>query len=102
MFVIAWEYRVREGAEHAFESLYGADGAWAALFRQYPAYLGTELLRDQPSGRYLTIDRWASEAGYAAFLAAAAEPYARIDAQGDALTEDERCIGRYRVVRPPC
>ena len=33
MNVVVWEYEVRAGAEAAFEALYGADGAWVALFR---------------------------------------------------------------------
>ena len=41
------------------------------------------------------IDRWESETEYVAFLANAASRYADIDAMGDALTAEERRIGRY-------
>jgi heme-degrading monooxygenase HmoA len=99
MFVVIWEYEVHAGAESAFEVLYGADGAWVALFREYAGYIGTELLRgdDGPllEKRYLTIDRWASAAAYETFLTAAQPHYAQIDAQGDALTSLERRIGAY-------
>lgn len=95
MHIAIWEYDVRNGAEREFEALYGADGAWVRLFAQYAGYLGTELLRDAGSGRYLTIDRWHSAEAYAAFLGAARESYASLDAAGDALTVAERCIGRY-------
>jgi heme-degrading monooxygenase HmoA len=95
MFVVIWEYEVRPGSEPAFEALYGNDGAWVALFRQSPAFIGTELLRDEQTGWYVTIDRWTSAADYAAFLDANAVHYAQIDAQGGALTVAERRLGRY-------
>jgi heme-degrading monooxygenase HmoA len=97
MFVVIWEYAVRPGSESAFEALYGPQGAWIALFREYSGYLDTELLRSQEAGAYLTIDRWSSEAHYDAFQRAAAPRYAEIDALGDTLTLDECRIGRYTV-----
>lgn len=96
MFAVLWQYQLRPGAHAAFEALYGPDGDWVALFREHAGYLGTELLRDEASGDYLTIDRWASQADYDAFLAAEKPRYAQIDARGDALTLSERRIGRYQ------
>lgn len=98
MFVVIWEYEVHAGREAGFVALYGDKGAWVALFREYPDYIGTELLRDasQPR-RFVSIDRWTSQAAYDAFLAAANPRYADIDALGDALTSDERCIGRFET-----
>lgn len=93
--VAIWEYELRPGAESAFEALYGADGGWTVLFRQHEGYLETELLKDAGTGRCLTIDRWRSQADYAAFLATAAPRYAELDAEGDALTMAERQVGRY-------
>jgi heme-degrading monooxygenase HmoA len=98
MFAVLWQYQVRPGAESAFEALYGAQGDWVALFRAHPGYLGTELLRGEAGGEYLSIDRWASQADYDAFLAGDRSRYAEIDARGDALTVSERRIGRYRAV----
>jgi len=95
MLVIIREYEVQPGMQAAFERLHGAEGAWAALFREHAGYVGTELLRGDRTGVYLSIDRWQSEAQYDAFLAGAREQYERIDALGDALTLDERRIGRY-------
>ena len=94
MFVVIWQYEVRAGAEAAFEALYGADGAWVALFREFDGFIGTELLRGD-DGRYLTLDRWTSAAAYEAFLAAAKPRYAEIDAVGDAFTASEHRIGVY-------
>ncbi|GAB3347614.1 antibiotic biosynthesis monooxygenase family protein [Lysobacter tyrosinilyticus] len=96
MFVAIWEYEARAGCEAAFEALYGSDGEWVALFREYDGYVGTELLRDVGhSNRFVTIDRWSSADAYAAFLTAAKPRYAQIDARGDALTLSERCLGRF-------
>jgi len=95
MFVVIWEYEVRRGSEQAFETLYGAAGAWVELFRQSPAFVGTELLRDDQTGWYLTIDRWTSASEYAAFIDEVGMRYAQIDAQGSALTIAERRLGRY-------
>lgn len=98
MYVIVWEYEVRVDAAAAFERLYGADGGWAALFRRHPGYLGTELLHDaQASQRYLTLDRWRTQAEYETCLAAARADYAALDAEGDALTLREQCLGRFRA-----
>lgn len=95
MYIVIWEYETRPGSELAFEQLYGPAGAWVELFREYRGYLSTELLRDERPQRYVTIDRWESEADYLAFLADAAPRYADIDAIGDTLTAEERRIGRY-------
>jgi len=96
MFAVIWEYEVREGCEVAFEALYGGDGEWIALFREYGGYVGTELLRDagQPR-RFVTIDRWSSADAYTAFLTTAKLRYEQIDARGNALTVAERHIGAY-------
>ena len=96
MYVIVWEFTVRAAAEPAFEELYGPAGAWVALFRTAPGYLGTELLRPfRGSRRYLTIDRWASAEAYAAFHDRHAAEYQALDAAGDALTEAERSVGEF-------
>ncbi|MET0779925.1 MAG: antibiotic biosynthesis monooxygenase family protein [Microbacterium sp.] len=95
MFAVIWEYTVHPGCEAAFEALYGADGAWAGLFAGRPGYRATELLHEKGSRRYLTIDRWDSAADYDAFLANEHSRYGAIDAEGDRLTENERCVGRY-------
>ncbi|MCC4597173.1 antibiotic biosynthesis monooxygenase [Xanthomonas campestris pv. phormiicola] len=98
MFVTIWEYEVADGQAQAFETLYAADGAWAALFAEYPGYLGTELLRAQAPGAYLSIDRWRDEADYTHCLAYGRERYAQLDRLGDALTTAERCVGYWGLL----
>ena len=96
MYVVLWEFRVRPGAEAAFERLYGPAGEWVALFRMAAGFLGTELLRahDGPA-RYVTVDRWSSAEAYAAFRREAGARYAALDRAGALLTEAERCLGEF-------
>jgi heme-degrading monooxygenase HmoA len=101
MFVTVWEYEVQPGQEAAFEALYGQDGAWVALFREQPGYLGTELLRGERLGHYLTLDRWRSAGDYTDFQRAQQPRYAQIDALGDALTSSERHVGSYLAPDAP-
>lgn len=99
MHVVVWEFHVRPDAEEAFVRLYGPDGAWVALFRGSPGYLGTELLRaTDGASRWLTIDRWRSGDAYAAFRhGATGARYAELDQLGQSLTEAERRIGEFEL-----
>ena len=94
MYEIFWEYEVRPEQAAAFESLYGADGDWARLFREAEGFVETLLFRDtdHPT-RYLTIDRWRSRAAFDAFVETAGPAYAALDRRGDALTVHERRLG---------
>ena len=96
VLTILWEFRVKAGREAEFERRYGPEGDWAQLFRRSPAYRGTELLRDTAEpGRYLTLDRWESSAAYEEFKRQVAQEYAALDRECEALTESERCLGRF-------
>jgi heme-degrading monooxygenase HmoA len=96
MYVVVWEFVVRDGAERAFERLYGETGEWVALFRGAAGYRGTELLRDADTPRrYLTIDRWSSPTAYAAFRERAVAAYEALDRAGEGLTEAERPLGHF-------
>lgn len=98
MFVVVWQFEVTEEHVAAFEAAYGADGAWAQLFRASPEYHGTELLKDAyVPGAYLTIDRWSGEEAFRAFRRAHDEEYETLDRSCDALTERETRIGAYVV-----
>ncbi len=98
MFVVVWQFEVVEEKMAAFEAAYGAEGAWAQLFRTSPDYCGTELLRDAyiPGG-YLTIDRWTSEEAFRAFRRDHDADYEAVDRSCDALTSRETRIGAYSV-----
>jgi heme-degrading monooxygenase HmoA len=50
------------------------------------------------NGRYLTIDRWTSEEAFHQFKKQFAKEYGEIDAQCEALTENERLVGIFQRV----
>jgi heme-degrading monooxygenase HmoA len=98
MFVVVWQFEIAEKNVAGFEAAYGADGAWAQLFRRSPEYLGTELLRDAyVPGNYLTIDRWSSEEAFRAFRKDHDSEYEVLDRKCDALTSRETRVGAYTV-----
>jgi heme-degrading monooxygenase HmoA len=98
MFVVVWQFEIAEEKIAAFEAAYGAEGAWAQLFRTSTSYLGTELLHDAYiHGSYLTIDRWSSEAAFRAFRKDHDADYESLDRACDALTSRETRIGAYTV-----
>jgi heme-degrading monooxygenase HmoA len=92
-----WEFRVAPEARAEFERHYGADGSWSQLFRRAEGYLGTHLLQDRADpGRFLTLDRWRSDADHRAFRTAFAQEYAALDRLCEALTLSETALGEYR------
>jgi heme-degrading monooxygenase HmoA len=94
MHVTIWEFRVKKGLEAEFERSYGPTGEWARFFERGEGYLGTELLRDTKNRqRYITIDRWISQATHEAFRSRWAEEYEAIDERCEALTEYEVPLG---------
>ena len=96
MFVVVWQFEVAEEKKNAFEAAYGAEGAWAQLFRSSPDYKGTELLRDAYVPlTYLTIDRWDSEEAFRAFRKDHDAAYEKLDRECEALTAKETRIGAY-------
>jgi len=98
MFGVVWQFEIAEERVAAFESAYGPEGPWAALFRSSSEYLGTELLRDAyVPGSYLTIDRWASEQAFRAFRKDHDSGYEALDRDCDALVSRETRIGAFTV-----
>ena len=96
MYVVIWEFRVRENSREQFEKEYGPQGAWAQFFRRDEGYLGTELLRDaEVAGRYLTIDRWTSPSAHEVFKRQQHAEYEAIDRRCESLTEHEARIGAF-------
>ncbi len=99
MYVILWEFRVRQGREKEFEEAYGPAGTWGRFFARGEGYRGTDLHRDLAGGRrYVTIDRWTSQAAYETFRDRHREEYEAIDARCEALTEHESPLGSFASV----
>jgi heme-degrading monooxygenase HmoA len=96
MIAIVWEFIVKDEAVSAFQRAYGPNGEWVALFRQHPGYEGTSLLQDTTTrGRFLTIDRWESEAQFEQMHQASQEDYSRLDVLFGELTISERKVGVF-------
>jgi heme-degrading monooxygenase HmoA len=96
-YTYLWSFLVRPGAEAEFERHYGPDGTWVALFRRASGYLDTRLLKDRDvPGRYVTVDRWESEAAYRAFRVRFAEEHDAIDRECEALTVEETPLGAFQ------
>ena len=96
MYVILWEYVVRPGKATEFARAYGADGAWAELFRRADGFLETELLQEEDgTDRWLTIDRWRSQDDFEAFKTRFEADYHRLDDEFAALTLEEDRIGGF-------
>jgi len=93
MYVILWEFEVRQGCEEELVAANKPGGTWSRLFQQDPAYLGTEVLRQTP--RLVTIDRWISREAYEAFRDAHRAEYEAIDSELERLTENEHHIGSF-------
>ena len=100
MFVALWEFEVKPGCEEKFEKVYGADGAWAKLFRRDAAYRGTRLVKDTERERvYLTLDFWETRKAYEKFKEENAEEYERIDKECEGMTVREMPVGEFEVTR---
>ena len=98
MFVVVWQFEIAEDKIAGFEAAYGTRGSWAQLFGKSANYQGTELLRDTyVQGRYLTIDRWASEDDFRAFRKEHDQEYEALDRACDDLTAKETRVGAYTV-----
>ena len=99
MFLAFWEFDVKPGCDERFESVYGPDGDWAQLFRRYPAYLRTLLLRDPLRDRtYVTCDFWESRKAFESFRQNNVDTYLALDKRCEALTTAERKIGEFEQI----
>lgn len=99
MYIIIWEYHVREERQAEFETIYAPNGAWSKLFKNGTGYLGTELIRsDQTIDTYLTIDRWDSKEAHQLFLQHWKVEYEQLDRQCERLTTREKYIGSFSRV----
>ena len=95
-YTYLWDFRVDAGRREEFVRVYGPQGEWAALFGRAKGYLGTLLLHDAADPqRFVTVDRWQSEADFRNFKAAFAHEYAALDARCEPLTLAETELGSF-------
>jgi len=95
-FTYIWEYRVPPENADQFHRLYGSQGAWVQLFERAAGFVETTLYRDRTDHlRYVTVDRWESEAAFTEFRSAFAAEFDRLDRDGERLTTDETQWGEF-------
>ncbi|NOH02890.1 MAG: antibiotic biosynthesis monooxygenase [Chloroflexi bacterium] len=100
MYIIIWEFQVETEQLIDFETAYASNGTWEELFKKSPAYLGTELLRDENDpNRYLAIDRWVSKGDYEAFRSQWKDEYEALDRECEGMTERESLLGIWEPIR---
>jgi len=96
MFLALWEFEVKSGCEERFQSVYGAEGEWARLFRTDPNFLETRLLRDAVQGnKFVTLDFWETRSAYESFKELNHAAYLKLDKACQPLTNFERCLGYF-------
>jgi heme-degrading monooxygenase HmoA len=95
-FTYIWEYRVPPENADRFHRLYGSHGAWVQLFERATGFIETILYQDRTDHlRYVTVDRWESEAAFREFRSAFAAEFDRLDRAGERLTLDEKSLGEF-------
>ena len=99
MYIILWEYYVKPDKQNEFKDAYSPSGAWAELFKKGNGYAGTELIRSPENlTHYITIDRWASQDAYEAFLSHWLAEYKELDLHCEDLTQHESSLGRFEAL----
>ena len=98
MYKYIWQYYVKYDFIEEFEKIYGADGAWAKLFKRSNGYKNTELLHDSANERrFVTIDSWISRSAYETFLKQFASDFEELDKICESLTEEEMFLGSFNL-----
>ena len=94
---VVWEYLVKEEETENFISVYSSDGEWAQLFKKYPGYIKTELIRETlNSQRFITIDYWASLDAYLSMQQKNKADYNVLDKKCQSYTTHENKIGIFQ------
>lgn len=98
MFVVLWEFEVKQGSEERFERVYGHGGDWDSLFRSAAEHRGTYLFRNTTRPCiYLAVDYWLSRKSYEEFLRSRRSEYKQLDAATQDLISTERHIGSFEA-----
>ena len=94
VFLIIWRYVVPPELVDDFVEAYGPDGLWAELFNRSPGFIDVELVADDVSGGFVTVDRWQDEAAWREFMVTFRSDYEDLDVRLEPLTDSERLVAR--------
>lgn len=98
MFVILWEFDVKQECEEEFTLAYAGSGTWARLFGAAPGYRETRLLKNVSAPlQYITMDVWQSREEHEHFLEAKREEYRALDEQCAGWTTRERHLTSFET-----
>lgn len=98
-----WEFYVQQANEKGFEEVNGPEGDWARFFSGSPDFMGTDFskgldLRDgDQARRYLTADRWRSEAAFERRIAEDAREFGRLSRLNEALSSEKSYLGFHNL-----
>ena len=98
-FVTIWKYKVKPEKKTEFGKLYGNEGDWVKLFKKFPGYIKTDLIKDlNNNGTYLTLDYWVSREAYHNFKQKSVNEFSITDKKGEELTLEEKHLGEFIAV----
>jgi heme-degrading monooxygenase HmoA len=98
-FVTIWKYKVKPEKKTEFGKLYGNEGDWVKLFKIFPGYIKTDLIKDlNNNGTYLTLDYWVSREAYHNFKQKSVNEFSITDKKGEELTLEEKHLGEFIAV----
>jgi len=98
MYCYIWSFSVRPECVSEFQTAYGPEGDWARFFRTDPAYIRTHLLSDRERpNRFVTMDFWSSQEGWASFRERFAAQFEALDRSFERFTIEEVHVGSFDV-----
>ena len=102
MIALVWQFEVQEGQNEAFESFYGADGAWTALSRRSRSFLGSSFLQDlaRPE-RYLLVEYWSEMVVYERHHADFEGEVEELKHRREAIVKTVQPLGLYNALDTP-
>jgi hypothetical protein len=99
MYAYVWDFQVHPDFVEKFEFSYGTHGEWIKLFKRHPAYVRTDLLKDQSDPyRFLTIDTWESLEQYHSFREEFRNEFDTLDKICEAYTRKESFLGGFDLL----
>jgi len=102
VIALVWQFEVQDGQNDAFESFYGADGAWTALSRRSRSFLGSSFLQDlaRPE-RYLLLEYWSEMVVYERHHADFEDEVTELEQRREAIVKKIQPLGLYNALDTP-
>jgi len=92
MFIVIWEYAIKEDNYDRFVETYKTNGIWSRFFKQSNQYLNSHLI-EKDRTNFLLLDIWRSREAYCSFIKHNESKYIELSHQFATLYKDERKLG---------